>query len=148
LKAKESRDRKKAAKVQADRLLEVARVEETRLREAVRVEAGEEATVPRINCCLKCVLSNEPDFKEQKEWLATVVEAAGFTTMFFPKYHCEFNFIEIIWGWAKSHHRRTCTYNYKDLKDRLPTTLSKTMPLAFVIRAARFCLRFISGYRA
>ena len=54
----------------------------------------------------------------------------------------------MIWGWCKSHHRRTCTYNYNDLKNNLPTTLSKTMPLAFVRRAARFCLRFMSGYRA
>jgi hypothetical protein len=136
-KAKEGRDRKKAAKVEADRASEAA-----------RVEAGEEVDVPRINCCLKCVLSREPDFLEQKEWLTTVVTAAGFTIMFFPKYHCEFNFIEMIWGWCKSHHRRTCTYNYNDLKARLPITLSETMPLAFVRRAARFCLRFMSGYRA
>ena len=40
-----------------------------------------------------------------------------------PKYHCELNYIEMIWGWAKSHHRRTCTYNYKDLKARLPENL-------------------------
>lgn len=89
-----------------------------------------------------------PDFLEQKEWLTTVVEAAGFTIMFFTKYRCEFNFFEMIWGWAKSHHRRTCTYNYKDLKERLPMTLLKTMPRAFVRRAARICLRFMSGHRA
>mmetsp|Transcript_29755 Transcript_29755/g.28453 ORF Transcript_29755/g.28453 Transcript_29755/m.28453 type:complete len:217 (+) Transcript_29755:164-814(+) len=137
LKAKEGREKKKATKAEADRVSEAA-----------RVEAGGESTVPRINCCLKCVLSREPDFLEQKEWLTTVVTAAGFTIMFFPKYHCEFNFIEMIWGWCKSHHRRTCTYNYQELKKRLPTTLLKTMPIAFVRRAARFCLRFMSGYRA
>lgn len=53
----------------------------------------------------------------------------------------------MIWGWTKSYHRRTCTYNYKDLKDRLPITLSETMPLSFVRKASRFCLRFMSGYR-
>ena len=94
------------------------------------------------------MLSNEPDFLEQTEWLTEVVTAAGFKIKFFPKYHCEFNFIEMVWGWAKSHHRRTCTYNYKDLKERLPITLSQTMPLAFVRRASRFCLRFMNGYRA
>ena len=60
----------------------------------------------------------------------------------------EFNFIEMVWGWAKSHHHRTCTYNYKDLKERLPITLLHTMPRAYVRRAARFCLHFMSGYRA
>jgi transposase len=146
---KEEAARVKKLKAQAKRdAIKAAKVEEARKVKAARVETGEEATAPQLNCCLKCVLSNEPDFLEQKEWLTTVVEAVGFTIMFFPKYHCEFNFIEMIWGWCKSHHRRTCTYNYNDLKKNLPTTLSKTMPLAFVRRAARFCLRFMSGYRA
>jgi hypothetical protein len=145
---KQKRDTAKAAKLEAARVLKAAAAEAARLLQAARVEAGEEADAPRLNCCQKCVLSNEPDFLEQKEWLTTVVEAAGFTIMFFPKYHCEFNFIEMIWGWAKSHHRRTCTYNYPDLKERLPKTLTEVMPLAFVRRAARFCLRFMSGYRA
>jgi hypothetical protein len=96
------------------------------------------------------VLSREPDFLVQKEWLTTIVTAASFKIMFFPKYHFEFNFIEMIWGWCKSHHRRTFTYNnnYNNLKARLPITLSETIPLAFVRRAARFCLCFMSGYRA
>ena len=106
--------------------------------EAARVKAGGEVDVPRINCCLKCVLSREPEFLVQKEWLTTVVTAAGFTIMFFPKYHCEFNFIGMIWGWCKNLHRRTRTYNYNGLKAKLPITLSETMPLAFVRRAARF----------
>jgi hypothetical protein len=94
------------------------------------------------------VSSREPDFLVQKEWLTTVVTAAGFKIMFFSKYHCEFNFNEMIWGWCKSHHRRTCTYIYNDLKARLPITLSETILLAFVRRAATFCLCFMSGYRA
>ena len=76
-----------------------------------------------------------------------VVLGAGFEIIFYPKYHCELNFIEMLWGWIKSYHRRTCTYVYKDLKDALPTTLLETMPLAFVRRASRYCFRFMSGYR-
>ena len=60
-------------------------------------------------CCAQYVLSQQPDFLEQKEWLTEVVEAAGFHVIFFPKYHCELNFIEMIWGWIKSYHRRNCT---------------------------------------
>ena len=84
-KAKKGRDRKKAATEEADRALEAA-----------RVKAGGEVDVPRINCCLKCVLSRETECLVQKEWLTTVVTAAGFTIRFFPKYHCEFNFIGMI----------------------------------------------------
>lgn len=98
-------------------------------------------------CCASYVLANEPDFLEQEEWLTEVVRGAGFEIIFYPKYHCELNFIEMLWGWIKSYHRRTCTYVYKDLKDALPTTLLETMPLAFVRRASRYCFRFMSGYR-
>jgi hypothetical protein len=57
------------------------------------------------------------------------------------------NYIEMVWGWTKSYHRRTCTYNYKDLKRDLPTTLLKTLPLECFRRFSRYCLRFMSGYR-
>ena len=66
-------------------------------------------------CCASYVLSQEPDFQEQKEWLTEVVNAEGFDIVFFPKYHCELNYIEMIWGWVKSYHRRTCTYNYEKI---------------------------------
>ena len=100
-----------------------------------------------VKCCASYVLSNEPDLLSQEEWLTEVVHDAGFSILFYPKYHCELNFIEMIWGWTKSHHRRTCTYNYKDLKDRLPRTFLELLPLAFVRRTLQHCLRFMSGYR-
>ena len=98
-------------------------------------------------CCGSYVLSQEPDFMEQKEWLTKDVNAAGFNIIFFPKYHCELNFIEMIWGWVKGHHRRTCSYNYADLKKRLPETFLDIVPLAFIRRAARYCFLFMDGYR-
>ena len=48
-------------------------------------------------CCLTYVLSNEPDFKGQKEWLTEVVENSNCRIIFYPKYHCELNFIEMVW---------------------------------------------------
>ena len=65
----------------------------------------------------------------------------------FPKYHCELNFIEMIWGWLKSHHRRTCTYNFKNLERELPNTIEQVLPILVVRRYARYCFRFMSGCR-
>ena len=79
--------------------------------------------------------------------MTEVVEAAGFETIFYPKYHPELNFIEMVWGWIKAYHRRTCTYNYNDLKNNLPDTLENKLPLAFVRRASNHCERFMSGYK-
>ena len=61
-------------------------------------------------------------------------------------FHCELNFVEMVWGWTKSHHRTYCTYYYKDLKARLPMTLEEKLPIAFVRRAFDHCLRFMNGY--
>ena len=52
----------------------------------------------------------------------------------------------MVWGWIKAYHRRTCTYNYNDLRDNLPDTLENKLPLAFVRRASNHCDRFMSGY--
>ena len=98
-------------------------------------------------CCMSYVLSHEPDFEAQEEWLTQVVHDAGFEIIFYPKYHCELNYIEMIWGWAKSHHHRTCTYNYKDLKARLPETFDDLLPVGLVRKFLQHCLRFMSGYR-
>jgi hypothetical protein len=53
----------------------------------------------------------------------------------------------MIWGWAKSHHRRTCTYNCKDLKARLPKTFYDLLPVGLVRKFLQHCLRFMSVYR-
>ena len=59
----------------------------------------EESVARRIACCARAVLSREPDFVEQKEWLEeTVEDELGFKIIFFPKYHCELNYIGLDKG--------------------------------------------------
>lgn len=98
-------------------------------------------------CCARYTLSQEPDFLEQEEWLTETVKSAGHRIIFFPKFHCELNFIEAVWGWMKSFHRRHCTYNYQKLKGGLPDTILKKLPLSSVRKFSRSCFRFMSGYR-
>jgi hypothetical protein len=99
-------------------------------------------------CCSYGVLSEEPDFSAQKEWLTETVESFdGFTIIFYPKYHCELNFIELLWGWTKQYHRKTCTYNFQHLYDGLPNTYEHVIPQTYVRRAFRYVCRFMDGYR-
>jgi hypothetical protein len=98
-------------------------------------------------CCAVYVLSHEPDFAEQQEWLTETVQLYGHDIIFYPKFHCELNYIEMIWGWLKSYHRRSCSYSYRDLKEGLPKTMEEIIPITFIRRALRHCLRFMSGYR-
>ena len=75
------------------------------------------------------------DFVDQREWLEEVVTAEGHVTDYFPKFHCELNYIEGIWAYAKKFLRRRCTYNFNDLRLVLPDTLLQ-VPVAFHRRAA------------
>ena len=91
---------------------------------------------PNATCCMFGVLSNESDFKEQKSWLSETVQYyPGCNIFFYPKFHCELNFVEMVWGWTKLHHRQGCTYTYKGLKEGLPITLDEKLPIAYVRRA-------------
>ena len=88
---------------------------------------------PTETCCMFGVLSKEPDFLAQKPWLAETVERnPGCFIFWYPKYHCELNYIEMVWGWIKAHHRNNCKYNYPALKKGLPITLNELVPIAFV----------------
>ncbi len=59
------------------------------------------------NCCCRRLLFNQPDFVNQKSWLEEYITARGHICDFYPKYHCELNFIEQYWGAAKYWYR-TC----------------------------------------
>ena len=56
-------------------------------------------------CCCRRVLYSQPDFIAVKSLLETHCEARGFSVIFLPKFHCELNFIEQCWGYAKRIYR-------------------------------------------
>ncbi len=58
-----------------------------------------------VDCCMRCVLSVQPDFLTEKPLLQVVIEKAGHKCFFLPKFHCELNPIEMVWGHAKRRER-------------------------------------------
>ena len=66
--------------------------------------------------------------------------------IFLPKFHCELNFIEMIWAHIKADLRRDCSFTFADLQVKLPLLIDN-IPLPFVKRAERHCFRFMTGYR-
>jgi transposase len=52
-------------------------------------------------CCCRNILFHSDDFINIKSLLQTHCEAAGFGVLFLPKFHCELNFIEQVWGYSK-----------------------------------------------
>jgi len=68
----------------------------------------------QTNCCCRRLLFNQPDFSSQKSQLQELIESRGHICDFYPKYHCELNFIEQYWGAAKLRFRlagRAATMN-------------------------------------
>ena len=59
----------------------------------------------KANCCQHHTLYNQPDFVCVKSLLETTCKAWGFCILFIPKFHCELNFIEQCWGFAKHIYR-------------------------------------------
>ena len=58
-----------------------------------------------IGCCCRRFLYNQPDFKAVESVLETTCRAKGVQVLFLPKFHCELNFIEQVWGHAKRVYR-------------------------------------------
>jgi hypothetical protein len=56
-------------------------------------------------CCCRHLLYTQPNFMSQKPLLQEYIESRGHLCNFYPKYHCELNFIEQYWGAAKLRFR-------------------------------------------
>ena len=80
-------------------------------------------SIDSIDCCARRLLSQQPDFLEQKSSVQEVIEAAGHLCIFLPKFHCELNFIEFFWGAVKKYLREHCDYTFETLKANLPKAL-------------------------
>ena len=61
----------------------------------------------RTQCCCRRLLFTQPDFVSQKSQLEEFVTSRGHICDFYPKYHCELNFIEQYWGASKIRYRST-----------------------------------------
>ena len=58
------------------------------------------------NCCQHRVLYHQPDLVQEKSLLEQLCEECGYTVLFLPKFHCELNFIEQFWGFAKCMYQK------------------------------------------
>jgi len=87
----------------------------------------------------------QPDFQEQKSSLADLVERAGHLADFYPKYHCELNFIERVWAETKGIVRKECLFNFPKMKTQVSETV-KSIPIHHVRRYYRRAFRYLDAY--
>ena len=105
---------------------------------------AEGMTVPNA----RLLLAEQPDFKGQKGRGRLVERMMGADqyVLMLPKYHCEFNFIENLWGRMKVDLRRNCSYDFAALHQSIPAAVT-SVPLAVLRRYARRCERTMDAYR-
>lgn len=75
------------------------------------------------NCCARTLLANQPDFLEQKSRLHELLIAEEIDMLFYPKFHCELNFIERFWCSAKRNAKENCSYSFEGLRKTVPNAL-------------------------
>ena len=92
------------------------------------------------------VLSLQSDFKAQTPLLVETVQSHGNSIMFYPKFHPEFNFIEMFWGSCKAYTRKHCEYSWRTLQTTVPMALN-SVPISTIRRFARKSDRYIDSYR-
>jgi hypothetical protein len=85
------------------------------------------------DCCCRRILFTQPDFINQKSALAELVESRGHICDFYPKYHCELNFIEMYWGAAKFRYRTTAkTANIDEMEKNVKACLDDVPHLQII----------------
>lgn len=76
------------------------------------------------DCCCRRLLFMQPDFVGQKSRLQEFIESRHHICDFYPKYHCELNFIEQYWGAAKWRYRNSPkTLNIDEMEKNVVASL-------------------------
>ena len=82
----------------------------------------------------ECILLNLTVMPRKSKSAISHIQNLGLYTDFYPKYHCELNFIEQYWGAAKLRYRNTtCTTNIVEMEENMIACLDD-VPLIQIIR--------------
>ena len=68
--------------------------------------------------------------------------------IFYPKYHPELNFIEMVWGYIKARLRLHCGYDFLTFERQLSEIIdADEIPVSFFAGCQNHCNRYMEGYR-
>ena len=102
---------------------------ERKLYPAAGLKGACESGVPHReggDCCCQKLLDVQPDFAQECSALQHLVEDfARHLCMFLPKFHCELNWIERLWGAVKQYMRSHCLYTLPGLRETIRIALSQ-----------------------
>lgn len=113
----------------------------------VRAECKDFKCAPGATSCCCCrILYNQHDFANVPSLLEITCRAKGFTIIFLPKFHCELNFIEQCWGYAKRIYRMNPESSQEDVLQKNALAALEAIPLSAMCCFANWSSRFIDAY--
>jgi hypothetical protein len=95
--------------------------------------------------CTFRVLESQPDFLAEKSLLEIEITRCGHECLFYPKFHCELNYIEFYWGAVKRYTRENCNYSFAELEHTVWRGLD-SVSLVTIHRFANRSHRWIDSY--
>lgn len=99
-------------------------------------------------CCARQLLGSQCDFQAQKGLIQEAIEARGHLVMFYPKFHCELNFIEYFWASCKRFTRDNCNYRLEGLRRTIPdamASVSSSTIAKYFAKVKRILLAYQEG---
>ena len=100
------------------------------------------------DCCALRILEAELDFNNEVSLLETVVRGAGHEIFFYPKFHCEHNYIEYYWAALKRYTRENCKYSFAELESTVYAAMESVSLRTirrFAERSKRWMMAYIEG---
>ena len=98
--------------------------------------------------CAYRIMEGQEDFIKERSLLEIEITARGHECIFYPKFHCELNYIEFFWGAVKRYTRQNCNYSFVELEDTVRAGLgfvSLTKIRRFANRSRRWIDAYIDG---
>ncbi|KAF8229072.1 hypothetical protein L208DRAFT_1288434, partial [Tricholoma matsutake] len=99
------------------------------------------------DCCCHRILFNQSNFTCVKSPLEEVITVHGHLCNFYPKFHCELNYIEQYWGAVKLLYRSGPQLKKMDEMEKQVVACLDDIPLLQIRRFANCSAHFMDAYR-
>ncbi|CAM9916816.1 unnamed protein product [Pylaiella littoralis] len=100
---------------------------------------------PNPELSMVAVLGAQLDFATVEPSLVLLVRRCGGDAFMLPKFHCEINPIELVWGRSKHWVRQTCKYTFQCLRDNVSKSYVVEEDRLSVEIVQKFC-RKVANY--
>ena len=97
---------------------------------------------------MRVVLSNQEDFANEKTIVEHFLHERGHLAFFLPKFHCELNAIERVWGQAKVYCRGHTNFTLLRLREIINPALDSVSVDLYARKARDYEQAYRDGHKA